>query len=111
MESIHVITISKCSYCKNLINLLKKFKIKYFEEKIPENKKQNYKTKAISTFPQVYYIDPKSNKVLLGGFTETVKILDHIADEKEIEKLPINTKKKNKIRIYKFFLSLLLKKN
>jgi glutaredoxin len=108
MENIHIITIKNCSYCLNLVKLLKKFKINFIEEKITKKKKDSYKSKQISTFPQVYFINLKE-RVLLGGFTETFNLINFIVENKNVNELPVNTTKKNKLRIYKYFLEAILK--
>tara|TARA_B110000977_G_C11084186_1_gene493978 strand:+ start:2803 stop:3153 length:351 start_codon:yes stop_codon:yes gene_type:complete len=109
MENLYVITIKKCSYCKNLVKLLNKFKFKFIEEQISENTKKKYKTKRISTFPQVYFLN-QQDKILIGGFTETFKLLNYIIDGHQISELPIDTTKNNKLIIYKYLSSVLLKR-
>tara|TARA_B100000768_G_scaffold125477_1_gene116206 strand:- start:649 stop:978 length:330 start_codon:yes stop_codon:yes gene_type:complete len=107
MENLYVITIKKCSYCKNLIKLLNKFKFKFIEETISENNKKKYKTTRISTFPQVYFLNQKE-KILIGGYTKTFKLFNYIIDRNKILELPIDTTKNNKLIIYKFLSSVLL---
>ena len=113
MENLTINIINKCYYCEMLKKLLNKFKIKYQKVIVSEKDKNKYKNKNISTFPQVYY-HHKKTKVLLGGFTEFLKIINHVinysqVDEENIkpEDLPLKTSKKNKIRIYTFLIKQL----
>lgn len=106
MENLTIYLINKCYYCKMLKNLLDKFKIKYQVVMVSEKEKDKYKNKYISTFPQVYY-QHKKTKVLLGGYTEFLKIINHVINNMKPEDLPLKTSKKNKIRIYTFLIKQL----
>jgi len=106
MENLTINLINKCYYCEMLKKLLNKLKIKYLEVIVPEKNKHKYKNKNISTFPQVYY-HHKKTKVLLGGYSEFLKIINHVISNLEIKDLPLKSSKKNKIRIYTFLVKQL----
>lgn len=106
MEKLTINLINKCYYCEMLKKVLDKLKIKYLKVLVPEKDKSKYKNKNISTFPQVYY-HHKKTKVLLGGYTEFLKIINHVIGNLNIKDLPLKTSKKNKIRIYTFLVKQL----
>jgi len=106
MEKLTINLINKCYYCEMLKKLLQKLDIDYQKLIVSEKNKDNFKDKNISTFPQVYY-HHKKTKVLLGGYTEFLKIINHIISNLKIKDLPLKTSKKNKIRIYTFLVKQL----
>tara|TARA_B100000795_G_C22529799_1_gene334642 strand:+ start:299 stop:625 length:327 start_codon:yes stop_codon:yes gene_type:complete len=106
MENLTINLINKCYYCNILKELLKKFKIDYNMVIVSEKNKNKYKDKNISTFPQVYY-HYKKEKILLGGYTEFLKIINHIIGNLKPKDLSLKTSKKNKIRIYIFLVKQL----
>ena len=106
MENLTINLIKDCYYCEMLKKLLNKLKIEYQKVIVSKKNKNMYKDKNISTFPQVYY-HHKKNKVLLGGYTEFLKIINHVLNNLEIKDLPLKTSKKNKIRVYTFLVKQL----
>jgi len=113
MENLTVNLINKCYYCEELKKILKELKIKYKKVIVSEKDKDKYKNKNISTFPQVYY-NYKKTKVLLGGYTDFLRIINHVINYSHSERenikpedLPLKTSKKNKIRIYTYLIKQL----
>tara|TARA_B110000879_G_C11178171_1_gene517100 strand:- start:4794 stop:5120 length:327 start_codon:yes stop_codon:yes gene_type:complete len=106
MENLTINLINKCYYCDLLKELLKKYKIDYNMVIVPENNKNKYKDKNISTFPQVYY-HYKKKSVLIGGYTEFLQIINNIIDNLKPKDLSLKTSKKNKVRIYLFLVKQL----
>ena len=75
-----VILLNGCPYCIAVEKLLNTFnksiKIKYI--RINSSDMEKYKTKKITTFPQVYFIDENDKSYLIGGYDTTKDLVDKI---------------------------------
>jgi glutaredoxin len=82
--SIHAVILKGCPYSSNAYELLKNktnIKIKYTY--VNYENKDNYKTKDIDTFPQIYLEKKNSNgSLLIGGYNELKNIFDLFYKEK-----------------------------
>jgi glutaredoxin len=78
MYSLKALVLEGCPYSKQLKDLLKEYNIKTEYINISWNDKDKYKTKEISTFPQVYMIDNNSKSILIGGYSDVKNIIDII---------------------------------
>lgn len=90
---LEAIILKNCSYSIALSKLFKN-KIKYIE--VDDTTKHKYKTEEIQTFPQLYIKKNNSQQYLIGGYNDTVNILNIIKSnsleqiKKEIKlKLPL----------------------
>ena len=117
--SLKSIVLKNCPYSNALVETLKNNNIKANIITVTYENKDKYKTKYISTFPQLYLMKKNTNNklneiLLIGGYTETKKILDIINDTSELdisqriniikEKLQLlypNTNNKNILRLIK----------
>ena len=107
--SLKSIVLKNCPYSNALVDTLKNNKIKSNIITVTHENKDKYKTKYITTFPQLYLMKNKVNEILLvGGYSETKKILDIINETSELdnikEKLQSlypNTNNKNILRLIK----------
>lgn len=96
MAKIILIYLEGCPYCKKIEEFLKNKGIKYKKILVTHENKEKYKTKEISTFPQLYYKD-KHSKILLGGSESFIDLVNNISKinklnnftEKQILKLKI----------------------
>ncbi len=79
--TLKAIILEGCPWSKALDELLKIKKIKSKIIKVNDKTKHKYKTDIIDTFPQLYFID--NAEYLIGGYTETKRLLDIINEHKE----------------------------
>ena len=109
MYSLKALVLEGCPYCKQLKELLSKYNIKTEYVTIPWNIKDKYKTKEISTFPQVYLID-KHKDTLIGGYSELKNIIDTIKEnnydniKKKISSKYYSLSKKSLLRLIELFI-------
>ena len=80
-NSLKTIILEGCPWSKALDELLKIKKIKSKIFKVNATTKHKYKTALIDTFPQLYFID--NTEHLIGGYSETKRLLDIINEHKE----------------------------
>ncbi len=80
-SSLKTIILEGCPWSKALDELLKIKKIKSKIIKVNDTTKHKYKTAIINTFPQLYFID--NTEHLIGGYTETKRLLDMINEHRE----------------------------
>ncbi len=73
--------LEDCPWSKASDQLLKIKKIKSNIITVNATTKHKYKTELIDTFPQLYFID--NTEHLIGGYTETKRLLDIINEHKE----------------------------
>lgn len=90
MSELLLISLNQCGYSIAAKETLDNHKIKYKYKLIYDNEKENYKTKEIRTFPQLYLIK-KNDKKLIGGYDDIDFIL------KTINKSKYNKKEINKL--------------
>ncbi len=94
MYYLKIFLLKDCPYCfatKNLLKNKKNIEIQY----IDDNEKDKYKTKQISTFPQIYLKKNNSKgSLLLGGHSDLKNVLDLINQNNDIKKLQKKFKKK-----------------
>lgn len=78
--SLKTIILEDCPWSKALNELLKIKKIKSKIIIVNSTTKAKYKTDIIDTFPQLYLVD--KDDYLIGGYTETKRLLDIINENK-----------------------------
>jgi len=74
---IKIISLINCPYSEAAESFLKSKKIKSKIVKVNQGNKEDYKSKEISTFPQIYFIN-KKNHHLLGGYDDIIDINNNI---------------------------------
>ena len=67
MYYLYIITLKDCPFSIAALELLDSLNIKYKRLKVNEINKEEYKTKEIDTFPQIYLVKD-GTKLLLGGY-------------------------------------------
>jgi len=87
MYYLKIFVLNGCPYsiaARDLLLNVKNTEIIY----IDQNEKDKYKTKEISTFPQIY-LNKKDSKgsLLLGGYTDLKYVYDLIKESKNIKTL------------------------
>lgn len=110
--SLKLISLDGCPYSMAAESLLKDLDMKFNLVKVYQENKDEYKTKKINTFPQVYY-----NDLLLGGYTDLKELHDTLSSLENLDEMIkyLNTKyrnnisrknisRKNKLRIIKLFI-------
>ena len=78
--SLKTIILEGCPWSKALDELLKIKKIKSKIITVNSTTKAKYKTDIIDTFPQLYLVD--KDDYLIGGYTETKRLLDIMNENK-----------------------------
>jgi len=74
---LYIISLEYCPYSQNTKKILEQYNIKNVNNVIDPQKKFDYKTDEISTFPQIYYVrNSLKNKKLIGGNDDFMKIID-----------------------------------
>ena len=81
------IVLKNCPYSNALVETLKNNNIKANIITVTSENKEKYKTKYISTFPQLYLMKNNKEELLIGGYDETKKILDIIHNENELDNI------------------------
>jgi glutaredoxin len=107
MFKLKLISLDGCPYSMGAESFLNDLNIKYELVKVYQENKEEFKTKEIKTFPQVYL-----NNILLGGYDDLKELYDTLSSKTEldemIEYLNIKYKskmtRKNKLRVIEFFL-------
>ena len=97
--SLKSIILENCPWSKALDELLKTKKIKSDIIIVNSNTKHKYKNDIIDTFPQLYIVTNKK-ELLVGGYTETKRLLDIInnhSHESPEQRLTIIKKKFNEL--------------
>ena len=89
MGKYKLISLEYCPYSRNAEEIFKNSTAKYELVKVTSNTKKEYKTKFISTFPQIFY-----EELLIGGVHELKMYIND--PEKEIK--PLNNVGENQIK-------------
>ena len=111
--NIKIISLENCPYSEAAENLMKSNNIKCIIKKVNSTTKEKYKSKKISTFPQIY-LEKNKKYILLGGYSDLQNIYDII---NSTNKLNVILKKINSIlsndwsRKFKLRLIQILNKN
>ena len=109
MYSLKALVLEGCPYCRQLKDLLTEYNIKTEYVTIPWNIKDKYKTKEISTFPQVYMIDKNEKSTLIGGYSDVKNIIDILRDnnydniKKKISSKYYSLSNKTQLRLIELF--------
>ena len=112
MYYLKIYVLKNCGYCSLALKILKSNmnkKVKLEVININDKDKNKYKTKEISTFPQIYLKKNNSKgSVLLGGYTDIKNIINKINFDlddsfKFIKKSNNNLSKKAVLRIIEIF--------
>ena len=74
---LKVIVLENCPYSIAAMELLTNYNIPFEKILVKQNNKDKFKTKEISTFPQIYIFNEK-DKILLGGYSDLEEIMDII---------------------------------
>ena len=85
--SLKSIVLKNCPYSNALIDILKNKKIKSDIITVAYENKDKYKTKYISTFPQLYLMKNNKEQLLIGGYDETNHILQIINECHDLNKI------------------------
>lgn len=103
-NSLKLIFLENCPYSIAAKELLNNFKFKLIS--VNQENKHKYKTKEISTFPQIYM-----NDILLGGYSDLTEIFDIINKYnnldiilKYLNKKYSKLKKKDLLRIINYLM-------
>ena len=74
---LDVISLEGCPYSREVEILLKEHNLTYKLHRVSQEEKQQYKTREINTFPQIYLKNNTSKgKLLLGGNSDLKEILE-----------------------------------
>jgi glutaredoxin len=109
MFKLKLISLDGCPYSMAAESFLDNLNIKYHLVKVYQENKEEYKTKEIKTFPQIYL-----DNVLLGGFDDLKELYDTLSSKTELDEMIeyLNKKykgkmtRKNKLRVIEFFLKI-----
>jgi glutaredoxin len=107
MFKLKLISLDGCPYSMGAESFLDDLNINYELVKVYQENKEEYKTKEIRTFPQIYL-----DNVLLGGYDDLKELYDTLSSKTELDEMIeyLNTKykskmtRKNKLRVIEFFL-------
>jgi glutaredoxin len=76
-DYLYVISLKGCPHSLSTEKLLEEYKIKNKTIKIDYDQLDQYRTKEISTCPQIYYVkNDINNKKLIGGNSDFQKIIE-----------------------------------
>jgi glutaredoxin len=96
MYFLKIFLLKDCPYCISTKELLKNIKNLNIID-VDNNEKEKYKTKLISTFPQIYLKkDNSKGSLLLGGYSDLKFVLDLLNKENDIKIIQNKFKKKYK---------------
>jgi glutaredoxin-related protein len=100
MYYLYIILREECPYSKNLVKLLKEYKIDFDSITVSIEDKEKYKTDLIKTFPQVYLKSLSNNdSILIGGFDITKELIENIKNDKKFDILTKNFSDKIKLKL------------
>jgi glutaredoxin len=85
-STLKVIVLKNCPYSIAAVELLTNNKIPFKKIVVTQETKYKYKTKEISTFPQIYILN-KSEQILLGGYSDIEEIVNIINQSKNLDKI------------------------
>lgn len=107
---LYAIILNNCPYSMAAKELLERNNNNYKIKMISQDEKHSYKTKEISSFPQIY-LKSDNKKVLIGGYDTIKEIFDIINSNTKIKTMETKiskVKKLNKrqiLRIIESFVS------
>ncbi len=84
--------LTYCPYCKRLLEILEEKRVKYKSIVCDENKEEFKKQNNFPTFPQVFL-----DGILIGGLSETKKLLDNGFWESKDKRLIVDPRKLEKM--------------
>ena len=105
---LKVIVLENCPYSIAAVELLNNYKIQFDKIVVNREEKEKYKTDEISTFPQIYILN-KSEKLLLGGYSDIEEIINIINQYKDLNKIKkkLNIKYIHKMNNNKIILRII----
>ena len=106
MYYLYIITLKDCPYSIAALELLDSLNIKYKRLKVNEINKEEYKTKEIDTFPQIYLVKD-GTKLLLGGYDKLKEFIKVFKNQKYNEENILKFHDNNKLWNKKFILRLI----